>query len=682
MNTKRMRYLAALAAGTLVAAACSDSSGTDQAGSTTVPPTTVPATTTTAAATTTTTTTTAPPTTEAPVEEVTARISTDRYVTIDQMLLANEINESGEPFAEALGYNLDDLDPEVPGSPDDRAYTLGIENYEYSRYQLGTVVRNSGIGLHMMWAPLVRRAAASEPDGFDGSFTPAPNGTNEDDELVKAIMNFSALSNEPPPGNAWPQFAEYVSGDPHLTQAPDPATFEWTDVSTMRWDRSTFDYRLNPGTMGQTMMKQYLWAEDMLSAFHDGANEGIDADGTVSPDLPGSPEFDPNNDVFYGGDSRDGFIGMILTAEAINKVAFLTGGLAYDGSELGSVDLATYDPAQGIRYFPHMISVTEGEIAPNLPPGATELSVDDPSSQLFDQASLLWGTTSFTDMMNPNDTSDSAHLAYREVFDGAPFPASKSETGTPGPYDLMKGTSRAIFLNLMVMHLDPDAAVFVDTAGLDGGSVTRGDQVSTVDSAYLIVGLEGFVEQFDGTPLHDPALQAVTDQADYMIAELSDGEGGYFDTSTVGQGHGDSRSLEAQAAAVRGLYVAARVTGDPDISAAADAAYERLMSDYYSEGDQIFRTELGSDSAVYTPRTYALVAGALREASLQGGDDQASWAYTAFSQIVGNRMQVAESANTGENGGDSDGDGIPWTPEQPDGLPEVFASEAVFTLHG
>jgi len=59
------------------------------------------------------------------------------YDTASQMLLANEINESGEPYAEAIGYDLDALDPMVPGFPDQTSYVLGIENYEYSRYQLG-----------------------------------------------------------------------------------------------------------------------------------------------------------------------------------------------------------------------------------------------------------------------------------------------------------------------------------------------------------------------------------------------------------------------------------------------------------------------------------------------------------------------------------------------------------------
>jgi len=56
--------------------------------------------------------------------------NTSSYHTASQMLLANELNESGEPFAEALGYDLDQLDPAVLYSPDSVSYTLGINNYE------------------------------------------------------------------------------------------------------------------------------------------------------------------------------------------------------------------------------------------------------------------------------------------------------------------------------------------------------------------------------------------------------------------------------------------------------------------------------------------------------------------------------------------------------------------------
>jgi len=607
-------------------------------------------------------------------------ITTTLYHTADQMLLANEINESGEPFAEALGYNLDELDPAVPGSPDDISYSLGIENYEYSRYQLGTVISRSGIGLHMMWAPMIMQMAAMEPADFDGSMTMAPNGYNEDDELMRNIMMFSTLTGQAPPGNPWPQFAEFVSGDPHLPQAIDAAQFNWADFSTLRWDRSKMTKSLNPAALGQTLMKQYLWAQDMLGAFHDSDDNGIDADGTVSPDLAASPEFDPSNNVFYGGSALDGFIGMVLTAEGINKVAFLTGSLAYDGTTLGMIDLMSYDPANGLQYFVHGIDVTEEPVAAGLPPKAGALVVSDPHSDLFDQASLLWAVTSFANMMDPSDTSDAPHLAYKAVFDGSPFPNAMSETGTAGPYDLMMATGRVIFLNLQAMHYDAVNEVFVDTARLDAGTVSRMNRVSIEGSAYLLVALESFIGEFVGTPLEQAATEAVAKQATFVLTHLSDGSGLFYDAVMVGDTTPGTTSLSAQAAAVRALYVAFRVTGDSTFGDAADAAYARLIADYYVQDQALFRTQLGSDTATFTPRNFAILAGALREASLEGGYTEAPTIYTAVWQNVANRMQLSEGAASGETGGDSDGDGIAFIPEQAEQLPPVFATQAVYTL--
>jgi len=609
---------------------------------------------------------------------------TDRYDTASQMLLANEINESGEPFAEALGYNLDLLDPFIPASPDQTAYTLGIENYEYSRYQLGTIISRSGLGLHMMWAPLIMKGAAAEPVGFDGSMTGGvANGFNEDDELVKNIKMFSHLSGHRPPGNPWPQFAEFVSGDPHLPQAIDPVNFAWNDFSTLRWDRNKMRKVLNPAAMGQSLMKQYLWASDMLSAFHDVDDNGIDADGVVSPDFAGSPFFNPDNNVFFGGNSLDGFVGMVLTAESINKVAFMTQKLAYNGSALGAIDLASYNPANGIQYFPAKVKVTESLVHPTLPPKASGFRVIDKRSQLFDQASLLWGISSFVNMMDPTDNSDSAHLAYHDVFDGSPFPPAMSQSGSPGPYDLMKGTARAIFLNLLAMHYDAAHKTFVDTASIKRGKVKREEKISTLDAAYLIVALEPFIEEFANTPLGPKARQVVIEQAMFLMDHLNDGNDGYGKNIDVDEDSNRptrAKRVGDQAAAVRALYVANRVTGMAKFKQAGARAYRALIDRFYLPGLTVFRTNLHKGKAKYTPLNFALISGALREASLQGGFADAAPIYTAFFQAIGNKMQLSEGASTGETGADSDGDGIPYIPEQPDGLPPVFASKAILKL--
>ncbi len=107
-----------------------------------------------------------------------------------------------------------------------------------------------------------------------------------------------------------------------------------------------------------------------------------------------------------------------------------------------------------------------------------------------------------------------------------------------------------------------------------------------------------------------------------------------------------------------------------------------MLSGYWAGSDDLFRTVSDSDTSTCTPRNFAIVAGALREASLEGRDDQVARIYTAFFQNVGNKMQFAESAATGETGGDSDGDGIPFVPEQPEGLPPVYAGEETMVNPG
>ncbi len=603
--------------------------------------------------------------------------STDSFITRDQMLLANEINESGEPFAEALGYDLDLLDPMVLNLPDSIAYTLGIENYEYSRYLLGTIVSRSGIGLHMMWAPVIGQMAAMEPAEFDGSFTGGtPNGYKEDDELMKNIMHFGMLANQMAPMNPWPQFADFESGDPHLPQAVAP-DFQM-DFSSLRWDRSLMDKTLNPGAMGQSLMKQYLWAQDMLGGFHDGADEGVTPDGINSPDSTGSPHFDPENNIFYGGDALDGFIGQVLTAEAINKTKFMITSLAYDGTNLGMVDPATYDPTAGIKYFPHRISVTETPVADMLPPKATDLQVSDASSDLFDQLSYLWGTLNFKNMMDPGNSSDEAHLAYHAVFDGDPFPAPMSETSLPGPFDLMMGTSKVIFMNLMAMHFDMTNGTFVNTSGLAEGVPQPGDKISTLDAGYITMVLAKMTEEFEGTPLEPMALNALNAQSSFLMSSLKDTSGtGYYNGYTLNQGPDNTaKTVVAQAAAARGLYAAYALTGTTSYLDAANDAYNFLISDFYVADKKAFRTELSNDVATYTPFNFAVVAGALREAALVGEHTDAATIYTRFFKEVANVMQLAEFDPTGETGNDSDGDGIPYLADQPDQLAAVFAEEA------
>lgn len=598
------------------------------------------------------------------------------FKTAEQMLLANELFESGEPWAEELGYDLDLLDPSVPNAPDSISYSMGIESYEYSRYLLGTVISRSGLGLHIMWAPMITQMAAMEPAGFDGMYTNGMvNGFNEDDELMKTIMHFGMLANQMAPANPFPQFAEFESGNMHLPQVVAP-NFSM-DFSSLRWDRSKMNKTFNPAAMGQTMLKQYFWAQDMLGAFHDSLDNGIDADGVLSPDSLNSPHFNPGNNVFYGGNNLDGFIGQVLTAESINKALFISGQLAFDGNNLGMVNPATYDPANGIQYFPHRIGLTEQIKDSNLPPALDSLWVVDSSSSLFDQLSLLWATLSFKNMMDLSNTNPD-HLAYHEVFDGDPFPAPMSVTGMAGPFDLMMGMSKVVFLNLMTMHFNSSEGTFVDVSGLDGsGTVTPGNEISAMNAAYMLVVLSKVAEEFAGTPLETMANDALNAQTNFILSQLKNPAGGFYNTYTIGTGAStDPLSLISLSSIIRGLYASHQATGDANTLQEADAAYNYLINAFYIPSAQVFKTTETSDEIVYNPLALASLSGALREANLDGAHSEASNIYARVFKSVYNKMLLTEAEASGESGNDSDGDNIPYIVGT--NYPFVFAAEGKF----
>jgi hypothetical protein len=105
-----------------------------------------------------------------------------------------------------------------------------------------------------------------------------------------------------------------------------------------------------------------------------------------------------------------------------------------------------------------------------------------------------------------------------------------------------------------------------------------------------------------------------------------------------------------------------------------------LVSEYYNENQGAFATKLNSPVATYTPQVAALLSGALREARLVGGHTEATSIYVDFWDNVVNKMQLAEGMATGETGGDSDHDGIPFIPEQAQGLAPVFAPQGTMKL--
>ncbi|MBK7380035.1 MAG: T9SS type A sorting domain-containing protein [Ignavibacteriales bacterium] len=166
-----------------------------------------------------------------------------------------------------------------------------------------------------------------------------------------------------------------------------------------------------------------------------------------------------------------------------------------------------------------------------------------------------------------------------------------------------------------------------------------------------------------------------------MISSLKNNDGSFANSFTIGTGKNNGATLvESQSAVIRGLYAAYEATGNTTYLTEANNAYDYLISNFYSPEKKAFYTTLGSTQAIYTPYNVAIISGALREARLVGNKNESPLIYTRFFNQVGNVMQLSESENSGESGNDSDGDGIPYLPEQVDNLPSIFAAEAVLSL--
>jgi hypothetical protein len=351
--------------------------------------------------------------------------------------------------------------------------------------------------------------------------------------------------------------------------------------------------------------------------------------------------------------------------------------MAYNGTALGAVDPATYNPANGIKYFPHEIKVTETSVGSMLPPMANEaLVVTDANSYLFDQLSFLWGTTGYKNMMDPS-INDAQHYAYHSVFDGSPFPAPMSQTGMPGPFDLMMGTSKVIFLNTMAMHFNAATGTFVDISEYKNGVVKQGKTISAENAGYILVVLSEFAEEFTGTPLQAMAQNAINAQAKFLITKLKDQSGGFYNSYKIGSGaKKDAKTLAAQAAVIRGLYAAYNYNHNAVYLTEANKAYNFLINNFYVPSAKMFKTEINNNLATYTPFNLALLSGALREAKLTGNQTDAAIIYTRISKSMNNKMLLSEAEQTGETGGDSDGDGIPYIAGG--NKPFVFAAEGTY----
>ena len=448
-----------------------------------------------------------------------------------------------------------------------------------------------------------------------------------------------------------------------------------------------------------------MWSQDFLGGMHVAeSDEEVEA---------ASATMDQDGKHKLGVSAADGFNGMMLTEQSIDKLAILQGQLGFDGKQLGAKISPQYDPAKGVVYFPHQVKVTE--TSKNDVGAIGKLEVVDGSAQLRDAWMLLWPLSEFYAFSDQRSANTNQNPAFHAVFDGAPFAAApaankandlgKAVAGSDA-FSLALNLSNLTFKNLAALHFEPKAGTLVD-------SWQEGKQsahVTTFDAAYALVALQIFQRAQDALPVGyaagdngelnlktqqgQQALELVRKQADFILGKLVGKNGLVHDGLTLGGSLDAGQSMEAQFAAIRGLTAAFLAT--------SDAKYRTAARDLFIATDKAYfnakaGTWLAGKQGEYTPWTQAAISGALRSAMLnlrnEGGEkapelelakltgQYVSW----FRGTVNGGMQMAEwVGDSGENvidgaGGDTDEDGVPQVTAAggKHGTAMVMASKAI-----
>ncbi len=484
--------------------------------------------------------------------------------------------------------------------------SINSDAYWYSVYNMGSLVMNSGMGVHMVNGPVGQQMSKMNPDKF----------AKPQDFMMHKMKQFMMRSGlQEMPKNPYPIYLPFAEGNPQFTQSPNPF-----DFGTMRWDPGQADQTLTPAAIGQTATKQILWAEDFFSS-HRGN--------------------------LLGRDAFDGFRGGVLTALALNSLMTFKDQLAFDGKNLGAVNPMTYDPMQGLKYFPHAVKPQLKSMMPGMPPMLAGFDVLDKSSHLYDQASLLWASSEFYHYSDPT-VKDSYDAIFGDESKGALFPQD--------PHMLSKGISAVILKNLMAMHQNSQHQVMASRA--EPGKA--GTYADTAELGVLAVALENSVRAFHNEPMiQKMARDFLTQQADFVLNQLQQKDGSFANGYDLNRQQADltNPNLEAQTQAIRTLTLAYKTTKDARYLSAASKGYQALKQQFWSESNQLFKAQRNDQhQTTFSPATVAATLGALRDLALASEPLQADAVKHMtlfFNHTVrredGQGLQLAEMGQSGED---------------------------------
>ncbi len=650
---------------------------------------------------------------------ITATLVNTQFTTADHMRAALEMQISGEPFAQILGYNLagfnrnalvTDLytDPTTGAyTIDPLGYTLAVESYEYSKQPMNNLSFESGAGLSLQFGPVLNPGHLVGAPAFTGlvnrfqlfaaeSGSAGLVGTNY---VVAPAPTSNPLNFYGWPG-LWPVFAEFAEFDPAINAAASYTTgctmfhgnfgiyggtvsynpyvgiYECDYNSLNLTPRDAHVTKiLSPDALGYASWKQGLWTTNYWGTLHDTAGNQITvvAAGDLAqvgqahnvvigqyPDptdptgvrlLHGSPG------VYLGDVPIEGWQGLLMLDENDNKSALLLANLlSTDGTTLAGVSIASainYSYDSPLEYFPAQIAVTETTTTtdPTLVnkyfPQPTAFTITDATTRLRDLSGLIGGFGEIFNLTNAQNLQVGGSTPFAVTFDGDPFPVDNGKPdGENTLHDRSLGVMKIALVDLDRLLLDSAHQVLVDSAKVQGGVVTRGTTVTTVELAESILALRngyralnaslqlysndtpdtlGAPSALDGVPLTGATytgnlsahiIDLIRMQATFLATKLVNAQGQVANGFDLAAGAADPSptTLESETAALRALLDAYLATSDSSYRQLAILVYADLVQRFWLTDLQVFATTAGNSTMMaYTPIRFGLVTGALRQ---------------------------------------------------------------------
>lgn len=607
-----------------------------------------------------------------------SKIVDRRFVTNDATFMANEGFKSGmEGFDDFVKASLP------------VAYRRAFqwvhakEMYFYARYLLDYVGGRGHAGVHMVHGPYWTMKALQHSAYNRLQRDRGERVFSNKDMLLGIALPFVYQRTGFPRvfDDVQVSYMQYKSVDPHFTgkldnkdSFDDPMTGKvggWGQPNTFlndyqqRFDHDKMDTTFHLGAVGQFLKRRMQWSDYFFHSEHIG--ESVVSPGRKVPML--------------GNDAEEGMRGWGLIMSSINAILEVKSSMFTDGEKLLGINPATYDPANGLRYIPH-------EIEPNIlwvgdmPERIWAVDPKDNSSQLWDQASWIWGASTY---------STAAARRPKVFTDNPPVDGGFVEKSTAL---VAEALANAVFKNIEAMHVRDGLLVSEWKPGSG-----KGTTITMRDIAMAIVALRDLEQSWDFLEKYEEiaerARELLENNARFLL-KVQGADGSFSSAYTVpgGKPIGANDLSAPNWAAVRALVAAYFTSEDEAYLAAARKTFNLLNRDYWVEAHGVYRSRRGDDTVVVGPYDVGIALSAMREILLSTPSHMADAQINRITRwwiqtVDQSGMLLSENQRTGEIytgfiSGDDDGDGIPYTSKAhgPNGAAPLMASQVVINVGG